>query len=79
MSVDKETGELTVQRPSRDAEVPMGEAGTWTIFVYLCGSDLESGDGMGTDDINEMMSATGSDNVRFVVETGGAENGITTM
>ena len=73
LSVDKETGELTVQRPSRDAEVPMGEAGTWTIFVYLCGSDLESGDGMGTDDINEMMSATGSDNVRFVVETGGAQ------
>ena len=72
LSVDKETGALTINRPRREAEVPMGEAGTWTIFVYLCGSDLESGGGMGTDDINEMLSATASDNVRFVVETGGS-------
>lgn len=73
LSVDKETGELNVQRPMRETEVPMGEEGTWTIFVYLCGSDLESQNGMGTDDINEMLSASRSDNVRFVVETGGAE------
>lgn len=72
LSVDKETGELIVNRPRREQEVPMGEDGTWTIFVYLCGSDLESENGMGTDDINEMLSATGSDNVRFVVETGGS-------
>ena len=72
LSVDKETGELIVNRPDRSNEIPMGEAGTWTIFVYLCGSDLESGGGMGTDDLNEMMSAEIGSNVKFVIETGGA-------
>ena len=46
MSVNKETGEMSIVRPSISGE-PMGEAGTWTIFVYLCGTDLESGGGAG--------------------------------
>ncbi len=72
LSVDKNTGVMTIERPVRDEEVPMGEDGTWTIFVYLCGSDLESEGGMATDDLIEMMSAEIGDNVRFVVQTGGA-------
>ena len=57
LSVDSNTGIMTVQRPVRESEIPMGEDGTWTVFVYLCGSDLESDGGMGTDDLEEMMSA----------------------
>ena len=72
LSVDKNTGEMTIKRPGRESETPMGEDGTWTIFVYLCGSDLESENGMGTDDLTEMMSAEIGDNIRFVVQTGGA-------
>ena len=72
LSVDKNTGEMTIKRPGRESESPMGEDGTWTIFVYLCGSDLESENGMGTDDLTEMMSAEIGDNIRFVVQTGGA-------
>ncbi|MCR4814126.1 MAG: Clostripain family protein [Lachnospiraceae bacterium] len=72
LSVDSNTGMMTVQRPVRESEIPMGEDGTWTVFVYLCGSDLESDGGMGTDDLEEMMSAEIGDNVRFVVQTGGA-------
>ena len=45
--------------------------GSWTVFVYLCGTDLESEGGMGTGDLQEMMDAQGSENVRFVVQTGG--------
>ncbi len=72
LSVDKNTGELTINRPTRASETPMGESGTWTVFVYICGSDLESENGAGTSDLEEMLAAKGSDSVRFVVETGGS-------
>lgn len=51
---------------------PMGEDGTWTIFVYMSGSNLETSRSSGTDDIKEMCKVTGG-NVRFVVQTGGSE------
>ncbi|MGI6221792.1 MAG: clostripain-related cysteine peptidase [Coriobacteriales bacterium] len=44
---------------------------TWTIFVYMCGSNLESSGGAATNDLAEMVNASGSENVRFVVEAGG--------
>ncbi len=44
-----------------------------TIMVYLCGTDLESKSGMGTADLQEMASATISDNVRLLVYTGGCK------
>ncbi len=70
MSVNKETGEMTIVRPKFAGE-PMGESGTWTIFVYLCGTDLESGGGAGVTDIAEMASATENSNYKFIVQTGG--------
>ena len=44
-----------------------------TIMVYLCGTDLESRSGMGTADLQEMASATLSDNVNLIVYTGGCK------
>ena len=44
-----------------------------TVMVYLCGTDLESRSGMGTADLQEMASATISDNVRVIVYTGGCK------
>lgn len=38
----------------------------------MVGSDLESGGGAGTTDIGEMMQAGSDDNLKVVVETGGA-------
>lgn len=43
------------------------------VFVYLCGSDLETEEGVATDDLLEMIDAGTDDNVRFVVQTGGAK------
>ena len=43
-----------------------------TILVYLCGSDLESRNGMGTADLKEMANATIGDRVNLIVYTGGA-------
>jgi len=42
-------------------------------MVYLCGTDLESRSGMGTADLQEMASATLSDNVNLIVYTGGCK------
>ena len=44
---------------------------TVTIMVYMCGTDLESKYGMGTADLQEMASATLSDQVNLIVMTGG--------
>lgn len=74
LSVDGSNGELSVTRAGKKSK-SMGNDGTWTIFVYLCGTDLESEDenGMATDDLDQMIQAKGSDNVRFVVQTGGTK------
>ena len=44
----------------------------WTIFVYICGSNLESEDGFASENMQEMIEASAGSGVRFVVETGGA-------
>jgi Clostripain family. len=73
MSVDSSTGELSIEREKVNDSGAKGDVGVWTIFVYLCGTDLESDSGAGTSDLEEMLSSTHSDNVRFIVETGGTK------
>lgn len=43
----------------------------WTIFIYLCGTDLESRMGSGTLDLSQICDTKNTDNVRFVIQTGG--------
>jgi hypothetical protein len=66
------SGDLEIQRLTRTETKKMGASGTWTIFVYMCGSDLESESGLATMDLQEMINATQSDKIKFVVQTGGA-------
>ena len=76
LSIKAERGSKTldIQRTKPGGKKPSGiEKGTWTVFVYLCGSDLETKGGAATKDLSEMVAASGSDNVSFVVETGGAK------
>ena len=42
-----------------------------TILVYLCGTDLESQNGMGTSDLKEMAAASLGKNINLIVYTGG--------
>ncbi|MBQ6410409.1 MAG: hypothetical protein IJI16_00500, partial [Atopobiaceae bacterium] len=64
---------LNIERAQPGGKRPTNLSGdTWTVFVYLCGSDLESRSGAGSKDLNEMLSGSKGSNVRFVVETGGA-------
>ena len=45
-----------------------------TVMVYLCGADLESRSGMATKDLQEMLNASFSKNLRLIVFTGGCSN-----
>ena len=44
---------------------------TVTVLVYMCGTDLESQQGMATSDLKEMANATIGKNVNLIVYTGG--------
>ena len=55
---DKESGKT---------EKPMGEAGTWSIFLYLCGSNLETKNGSAGKNLDELLSVDIPDNVHIIV------------
>ncbi|MCI9143530.1 MAG: clostripain [Lachnospiraceae bacterium] len=46
--------------------------GSWAVYWYLCGSDLESNGGCATADLMEMMEVELPENVNVVIQTGGA-------
>ena len=50
-----------------------GGRDTVTLMVYMCGTDLESRNGMGTADLQEMLGASFGDNVNLLVYTGGCK------
>ena len=49
------------------------EEGSWAIYWYLCGSDLETNGGFATGDLSEMMEVQLPENVKVIIETGGSE------
>ncbi|MDR3897194.1 MAG: clostripain-related cysteine peptidase [Oscillospiraceae bacterium] len=46
--------------------------GSWAVYWYLCGSDLETGGGCATTDLSELMEVELPENVTVVIQTGGA-------
>lgn len=58
---------------SSQKEKPMGEAGTWSVFLYLCGSNLETKMGAAGKNLDEILAADIPDNVNVIIETGGAQ------
>lgn len=48
------------------------EDGSWAVYWYLCGSDLESNGGFATNDLSELMEVELPENVNVVIETGGS-------
>lgn len=48
------------------------EDGSWAVYWYLCGSDLESNGGFATNDLSELMEVEPPENVNVVIETGGS-------
>ncbi len=47
---------------------------TVTIMVYMCGTDLESRNGMASSDLSEMAKASLSDKINLLVYTGGCKS-----
>lgn len=50
----------------------MAHAESWSVFVYMCGSDLETNYGAASADIAEMLDARASDKITVIMQTGGA-------
>ncbi|MDO4544497.1 MAG: clostripain-related cysteine peptidase [Clostridia bacterium] len=48
-----------------------GTQSAWTVLLYLCGTDLESYSGAATYNLEELAAAQTSDDVNFLIQTGG--------
>ena len=66
MGCSYQTFELGEPQDSGDGDT------TWTVLVYMCGSDLESEAGLATENLVELTGSELGQNVNFVVQTGGA-------
>ena len=72
---DTEPADLSVAEGARERFTTIKGDGsdTVTIMVYMCGTDLESKNGMATSDLTEMTKAAISDSVNLIVYTGGCK------
>lgn len=48
------------------------DADSFTVMIYMCGSNLESEAGCATRNLNQMIYSDAGDNLKIVIETGGA-------
>jgi len=60
------------EQPQTTLPAVEAEAGTWAVYWYLCGSDLESGGGFASGDLSELLQVQLPENVKVVIETGGS-------
>jgi hypothetical protein len=74
ISTDKD-GVLKIKRDLYTNEVPMNKDDSWTIFMYVAGTNLESQYKSATKDFKEILAATyGVQNlnkINIVIQTGG--------
>ena len=66
------TREVAAQ--AREKFTDTARAESVTVMVYMCGTDLESKNGMATTDLEEMVSAQLGKNINIVLETGGTSH-----
>ncbi len=72
---EAENIDYNVSNKARDKYTTIRGGGddSFTIMVYMCGTDLESNYGMATADLNEMLHSDLSDKINIIVETGGTK------
>lgn len=68
-STDKPTQETSAPTAEQPGEL---HDGSWTVCLYLCGSNLETKQGWATKTLEELKAADMPGNVSFVIETGGS-------
>lgn len=70
------SGVLKIKRDLYETEVPMGKQDTWTILMYVTGSNLESAYANASSDFQEMFAANiNNDNIKnfnLIIQTGGS-------
>ena len=66
-----EPGERTAKSPANFTD-SYKASDTWLIQWYLCGTDLESSAGAATGDLQELLNIKLPDNVKVLIQTGGA-------
>lgn len=49
------------------------ENAAWTVMIYLCGTDLESKNGMAAENLLEISKTLANQQVNVLIETGGAK------
>ncbi len=54
-------------------DVSGSDDASWTILLYLCGSDLETDYNCASYNLEELMNASFGEHINMVVETGGAD------
>ncbi len=73
VEVLEEEQEASLQESEPAAEqIATAEERTWSIYWYLCGSDLESGGGFASGDLQELLAVELPENVNVVIQTGGS-------
>lgn len=73
-SSGKEDTSQTTATTEKAEEKPVYDPdASCTIFINMCGSNLESKQGLAGKDIDELLSADIPENVNVVIETGGSK------
>lgn len=63
------------QMPEQKSNIVLShpDGDTWTILIYLCGTDLETNGGFASINLQEMTLAAQSEKVNVIIETGGTQ------
>ena len=64
--------EETAETEASTENVPNKEC-EWNVMIYLCGTDLESKEGLATQNLKAIADTLPSDEVNLLVQTGGAK------
>ena len=67
------SGGTSTKSPTASFEDTYASGDTWVIQWYLCGADLETNYGSATTDLQEVLEAKLPPNIKFIIETGGAQ------
>lgn len=76
---------VSCNRPNGDTPAPTQESesaeqtgpavveGSKTLLIYMCGSNLETKQGLASKNIDELLSATADEKTTIIIQTGGAK------
>lgn len=67
-----ESAPTSTNPPAPTGDTNQVADGSWAVYWYLCGSDLETNHGCASTDLQEMLEVQLPENVTVVIQTGGA-------